>query len=49
MTLERGVRERIKKLEQSMEGEPTPEMQDKIHSLNQQLDDCVAYYNWVGV
>lgn len=45
--LERGLRERIKKLEQSIEGEPSLEIQERIHSLKQQLDDCVAYYNWV--
>ena len=47
VTLERELRERIRELEQSMDAEPTPEVQEKIDSLNQQLDDCVAYYNWV--
>ncbi|TSB47473.1 hypothetical protein [Alkalicoccobacillus porphyridii] len=45
--LERRLRERINGLEESIEGEPSIEVQNRIHSLNKELDDWVAYYHWV--
>ncbi|AXF57462.1 GbsR/MarR family transcriptional regulator [Salicibibacter kimchii] len=47
MTLERRLRERITKLETSIEDEPTAEIQERITSFKQELDDWSSYYQWI--
>ncbi|QDI92579.1 GbsR/MarR family transcriptional regulator [Salicibibacter halophilus] len=47
MTLERRLRERITKLEASIEGEASADIQERIASFKQELDDWSAYYKWI--
>ncbi|QQK81999.1 GbsR/MarR family transcriptional regulator [Salicibibacter cibi] len=47
MALERRLRDRITKLENSSEAEPSKEAEERILALKQELDDWSAYYNWI--
>lgn len=47
MTLERRLRERITKLEASIEDEPSADIQERIASFKQELDDWSSYYKWI--
>ncbi|QQK75270.1 GbsR/MarR family transcriptional regulator [Salicibibacter cibarius] len=47
MALERRLRERITKLEASIEDEPSAEIQDRMASFKQELDDWSSYYQWI--
>ncbi|SDI56192.1 GbsR/MarR family transcriptional regulator [Natribacillus halophilus] len=48
ITLERRLRDHITKLEQNLEDDPSPEIQEKISRLKQELDDWAAYYDWIN-